>query len=119
MVLSPLTITRTSLLPAARCAVLVLTPAAAPLSAGASANLNIAHGSSDYCGGILTIFGGPSTSTAGFTSPTWPAGLGTEPTCTTTHQQWVAPGAAVPDPFAFISPPSTTGLALNPAPITV
>jgi hypothetical protein len=89
------------------------------VSAGASANINIAHGSSDYCGGILSIFGGPTAPTGGFTSPTWPAGLGTEPSCGSTHQQWVAPGAAVPDPFAFISPPTTSGLVLNPAPITV
>src|SRR5215510_10350242 len=41
MVLSPLTITRTSLLPAARCAVLVLTPAAAPRSAQAPAQISI------------------------------------------------------------------------------
>src|SRR5262249_21789797 len=73
--------------------------------------LNIAHGSPDYCGGILTIFGGPTSSTGTvFATPTWPTGLGTEPSCASTHQSWVAPGSPVPDAFAFISPPSSAGL---------
>jgi hypothetical protein len=74
----------------------------------AGGDINVVYGGPDYCGGVLTVFGGPSTPEAGWVSSGtagWPVGVPLPSCGSPRNPQWIAPGASVPDVLAFKAAP--------------
>ena len=83
------------------------TCAAATQSGGCTSNttIDLSKGGPMYTGSDFGVFGTPTTAPPGFNGGT--------------TGNWLSPATPVPDPFRTMAPPSTAGLAVDPAPTTV